>query len=160
MDQNDQKWLERLLRRLHGGKEKRWVEWREEIQDHLINALQTPGMSVKPNNMPAGLWYWVSEVGAGKEGDVVGGYCLLVMTGPITGKNCLSLSMVMFEMADMLEKAGFKCHFDPPVPVANEVRPFLHPNTRRLARKVDGRPATRFFVFRVRFWREAANSPQ
>ncbi len=148
MGQDEQKWLERLLWRLERGKEGRWIEWREDVQEHLITALSTPGMSCKPNNMPAGLWYWVSEMEAGE----TKGFCLLVMVAATVRNKSASLSQMKVGMADTLGNAGYRCGFDQHVPVSEDVRPLLHHNTRRLARRVDGRSAVRFSVFRVRFW--------
>lgn len=149
MGLDEQKWLERLLWRLEQRKEKRWVEWREDIKQHLITALRTPEMSCKPNNMQAGLWYWVSEMEVGE----TKGFCLLVMFKDLRkGRAALHAARVM-QMADTLGNAGYRYSFDQHVPVSEDVRPLLHHNTRRLSRRVDGRSAVRFSVLRVRFWK-------
>lgn len=148
MGLDEQKWLERLLWRLERREEKRKVDWREDIQQHLITALSTPEMSCKPNNMPAGLWYWVSEVEVGE----AKGFCLLVMVAATVRNKSASLSQMKMGMADTLGNAGYRYSFEQHVPVSEEVRPYLHHNTRRLARRVNGRSAVRFSVFRVRFW--------
>lgn len=118
-------WLFRLLKRLARDKESRWIPWKEDLQEHLQTGLADEASHMRPSNVPAGLWYWVSPAADSPEA-----FYLLIMMETAKGPAPVGFSKSMVEIDAALRSRGFGSKFVGAAVSADSYR-HMHRNTVR-----------------------------